>query len=90
MKLQEMKKCNNPIYKEFFAKSNLEAEVEKTIWRGAPSENSFCFINPKVKYKERKDRVLNKLIEIFDINSCSFKKKFIFSCIVAIIFGFKK
>ena len=76
MKLQEMKKCNNPIYKEFFAKSNLEAEVEKTIWRGAPSENSFCFINPKVKYKERKDRVLNKLIEIFDINSCSFKKKF--------------
>ena len=71
-----MKKCNNHIYKEFFAKSNLEAEVEKTIWRGAPSENSFCFINPKVKYKERKDRVLNKLIEIFDINSCSFKKKF--------------
>lgn len=71
-----MEKCNNPIYKEFFAKSNLEAEVEKTIWRGAPSENSFCFINPKVKYKERKDRVLNKLIEIFDINSCSFKKKF--------------
>ena len=76
MKLQEIKTNNNPIYKEFFSKSNLEVEVEMTIWRGAPSDNSFCFINPEVKYKERKDRVLNKLIEIFDICSDSFKKKF--------------
>ncbi len=67
---------SNPIYTEFFSKSDLEAEVENTIWRGRPSGNSFCFINPKVKYKERKDVVLNKLREVFDIKSDTFKKKF--------------
>jgi len=67
---------NNPIYNEFFSKSNLEAKVENTIWRGHPSKNSFCFINPKVKYKEREDVVLNKLKEVFNIKSDSFKKKF--------------
>ena len=67
---------SNPIYTEFFSKSDLEAEVENTIWRGRPSGNSFCFINPKVKYKERKDVVLSKLREVFDIKSDTFKKKF--------------
>lgn len=67
---------SNPIYTEFFSKSDLEAEVENTIWRGRPSGNSFCYINPKVKYKERKDVVLNKLREVFDIKSDTFKKKF--------------
>ncbi len=67
---------SNPIYTEFFSKSDLEAEVENMIWRGRPSGNSFCFINPKVKYKERKDVVLNKLREVFDIKSDTFKKKF--------------
>ena len=67
---------NNPIYNEFFSKSNLEAKVENTIWRGRPSENSFCFINPKIKYKEREGVVLNKLREVFDIKSDSFKNKF--------------
>ena len=69
-------KTTNPIYTEFFSKSNLEADVEKTIWRGRPSENSFCFISPEVKYKEQKDLVLNKLRDVFDIKSDSFKEKF--------------
>lgn len=66
----------NPIYINFFLYSKLEAEVENTIWRGKSSDNSFCFINPKVKYKKRKDVVLNKLKEVFDIKSDSFKDKF--------------
>ncbi len=69
-------KTTNPIYTEFFSKSNLEVDVEKTIWRRLPSENSFCFINPTVKYKERKGVVLNKLREVFGIKCDSFKEKF--------------
>lgn len=71
-------KTTNPIYTEFFSKSNLEADVEKTIWRGQrqPSDNSFCFINPKVKYKEREGVVLNKLKEVFGITSDTFNTKF--------------
>ena len=48
----------NPIYTEFFSKSKLEAKVEKTKWRNQPSKNSFCFINPEVKYNEREGVVL--------------------------------
>ncbi len=75
----ELPETKNPIYREFFSKSNLKAKVEKTKWRGQPSENSFCFINPEVKYKEREGVVLNKLKEVFDIKfepSDTFKKKF--------------
>lgn len=66
----------NPIYTEFFSKSKLEAEVEKTKWRGRPSDNSFCFINPEVKYKEREGVVLKKLKEVFGIDSNTFDTKF--------------
>ena len=72
MELKETKSSNNPIYSKFFSNSSLEAK----IWRGRPSGNSFCFINPKVKYKERKDVVLSKLREVFNIKSDTFKKKF--------------
>lgn len=71
MELKETKSSNNPIYSKFFSNSSLEAKV----WRGSPSENSFCFINP-VKYKEREGVVLDKLREVFDIKSDTFKKKF--------------
>ena len=73
MKLQ---KTNNPIYNNFFSKSNLTVKIEKTIWRGKPSENSFCFINPEVKYKTRDKEVLKKLKEVFEIQSNSFDEKF--------------
>ena len=76
MELKDTKTSNNPIYREFFSKSRLEAKVDKTIWRGSPSENSFCFINPEVKYKEREGVVLNKLREVFEIQSVSFDDKF--------------
>ena len=71
-------KTSNPIYNEFFSKSKLEAKVENTIWRGRPSENSFCFcfINPKVKYNEREGVVLKKLKEVFGIDSDTFDTKF--------------
>ncbi|MBP5562070.1 MAG: hypothetical protein J6X70_09810 [Muribaculaceae bacterium] len=76
MKLKDTEMSNNPIYGEFFSNSNLETTVEMTKWCGKYSKNSFCFINPKVKYKEREGVVLNKLREVFDIKSDSFKKKF--------------
>ena len=76
MKLRETEKSNAPIYKEFFSKNEMNVEVENTIWRGRPSNNSFCFINPKSKYKEREKEVLEKLQEVFDIRSDSFKKKY--------------
>ena len=76
MKLSEAVSKTNPIYDKIFSKSKLEVEVEKTIWHDKPSDNSFCFINPEVKYKEREGEVLNKLREVFDIKSDSFKKKF--------------
>ena len=66
----------NPIYTEFFSKSKLEAKVEKTKWRGRPSDNSFCFINPEVKYKEREGVVLKKIKEVFGIDSNTFDTKF--------------
>lgn len=69
-------KTTNPIYTEFFSKSKLEAKVEKTKWRGRPSDNSFCFINPEVKYKEREGVVLKKLKEVFGIDSNTFDTKF--------------
>lgn len=72
----KLPKSSNPIYNEFFSKSNLDADVEKTIWRGKSSDNSFCFINPKVKYKEREDVVLSKLREVFGIQLDPFDKKF--------------
>lgn len=72
----EFPKTSNPIYNEFFSRSNVKTKVENTIWRGQPSENSFCFVNPTVKYKERKDVVLNKLGEVFNIHSEYFKTKF--------------
>ena len=72
----EFLKTSNLIYNEFFSRSNVKTKVENTIWRGQLSENSFCFVNPKVKYKEREGVVLNKLKEVFDIKSDSFKKKF--------------
>ena len=73
----EFPETSNPIYKEFFAKSNLDAKVERTRWRGQDdSKNSFCFINPKVKYKHCKNDVLKKLKEVFDIKSSSFDEKF--------------
>lgn len=65
-------KTTNPIYTEFFSKSNLEADVEKTILRRRPSDNSFCFI----KYKEREGVVLKKLKEVFGIDSDTFDTKF--------------
>lgn len=66
----------NPIYTEFFSKSKLEAKVEKTKWRNQPSKNSFCFINPEVKYNEREGVVLKKLKEVFGIYSNTFDTKF--------------
>jgi hypothetical protein len=66
----------NPIYTEFFSKSKLEAKVEKTKWRNQPSKNSFCFINPEVKYNEREGVVLKKLKEVFGIDSNTFDTKF--------------
>lgn len=66
----------NPIYKEFFFKSKLEARVEQTKWHGQYSKNSFCFINPEVKYKQREKDVLETLQKVFDIQSDSFKKKY--------------
>lgn len=66
----------NIIYNEFFAKSNLDAKIEVTKWRGQDSKNSFCFINPEVKYKEREGVVLKKLKEVFDITSDTFDGKF--------------
>ena len=71
----ELEKCN-PIYREFFSKSKLEARVEKTKWRGRDSSNSFCFINPEVKYKQRENVVFKKLKEVFDIQSDSFNNKY--------------
>ena len=62
----------NPIYTEFFSKSKLEAKV----WRNQPSKNSFCFINPEVKYNEREGVVLKKLKEVFGIDSNTFDTKF--------------
>lgn len=67
---------SNPIYNEFFSKSNLDADVEKTKWRDKDSDNSFCFINPTVKYKQRVNEVLKKLKEVFDIRSDSFDEKY--------------
>lgn len=67
---------NNLIYSKFFSKSKIEAKVEKTKWRGKPSDNSFCFINPDVKYKQREDEVLNKLKEVFGIQNDSFDEKY--------------
>ena len=74
MKLQ---KTNNPIYNDFFSKSNLTVKIEKTKWRGKPSENSFCFINPEVKFKTRDKEVLKKLKEVFEIQSNSFDEKYL-------------
>ena len=68
---------SNPIYKEFFSKSNIEANVEKTEWKGQPSKNSFCFINPKVKYRQRIIEVQNTLREVFGISSDIFNQKYI-------------
>ena len=76
MELKETESSNYPIYKEFFSKSRLEAKVEKTKWRDKPSDNSFCFINPEVKYKQREKDVLETLQKVFDIQSDSFKKKY--------------
>lgn len=70
------KETTNPIYTEFFSKSNLGAKVEKTILRNQPSKNSFCFINPEVKYNEREGVVLKKLKEVFGIDSNTFDTKF--------------
>lgn len=70
-------KSNNPIYKEFFSRSNIEANVEKTEWKGEPSNNSFCFINPKVKYRQRIIEVQNTLREVFGISSDIFNQKYI-------------
>ena len=60
----------NPIYTEFFSKSKLEAKVDQL------SKNSFCFINPEVKYNEREGVVLKKLKEVFGIDSNTFDTKF--------------
>ncbi len=76
MKLKDTNTSNNPIYRDFFSKSLLDAEVDKTIWRGQPSDNSFYFINPKVKYKHQGKDVLDTLQIVFNIKSDSFKKKF--------------
>ena len=63
----EFLKTSNTIYNEFFSRSNVKTKVENTKWSGQPSKNSFCFVNPKVKYKEREGVVLSKLKEVFDI-----------------------
>jgi len=67
---------SNSIYNEFFSKSNFDAKVENTKWRGQDSTNSFCFINPEVKYKQRQKEVLRKLREVFEIQSASFDDKY--------------
>ncbi|MCR5850551.1 MAG: hypothetical protein K6G92_07545 [Bacteroidaceae bacterium] len=72
----EFLETSNPIYNEFFVNSDLDAKVERTKWRGQDSNNSFCFINPKVKYKHYQNEVLIKLKEVFGIKSSSFDKKF--------------
>lgn len=76
MQFPKTDNLSNPIYTEFFSRSKLDVKVDNTIWRGVPSNNSFCFINPKVKYKQRENEVLNKLKEVFEIKSDSFDKKY--------------
>lgn len=67
----------NPIYSVFFANSDFEAKTEKTVWRGQPSKNSLCFINPKVKYKGETHNVCSKLEEVFNIEEKTlFEQKF--------------
>lgn len=76
MQFPKTDNLNNPIYTEFFSRSELDVKVDNTIWRGVPSNNSFCFINPKVKYKQRENDVLNKLKEVFSIESSLFDTKY--------------
>lgn len=59
----------NKLYTDFFAKSQFDANVYQTIWRGVESTNSFCFINPEVRYKKRNEQVRRRLIEVFNISS---------------------
>lgn len=76
MQFPKTDNLNNPIYTKFFSDSELEVKVYNTIWRGVTSNNSFCFINPEVKYKQRENEVLNKLKEVFEIESGSFDEKY--------------
>lgn len=69
---------NVPIYLDFFANSEFEAKTEKTIWQNKTSDNSLCFINPNVKYKNKASVVCSKLEEVFNIDNkhlfeCKFK-----------------
>ena len=76
MRFPKTDNLNNPIYTEFFSLCDLEVKVYNTIWRGVTSNNSFCFINPEVKYKQRENEVLNRLKEVFSIESSLFDKKY--------------
>lgn len=71
------KTTENKLYTGFFAKSKFDAEVYQTMWRGDPSTNSFCFINPVVRYKNHNEQVRRRLIEVFKIeDEQTFGEKF--------------
>lgn len=71
------KTTENKLYTDFFAKSQFNADVYQTIWKGKPSGNSFCFINPEVRYKNHNEQVRRRLIEVFKIeDEQTFGEKF--------------
>lgn len=71
------KTTENKLYTVFFANSKCDAEIYQTIWRGVKSINSFCFINPEVRYKNHNEQVRRRLIEVFKIeDEQTFGEKF--------------
>lgn len=73
----ENKSTENKLYTVFFANSKCDAEIYQTIWRGVKSINSFCFINPEVKYKDRNEQVCKCLLNVFEIqDEKTFRRKF--------------
>ena len=66
----DLKKSENIVYKEFFYNNDFSGTIEKTIWRGKTSDNSFSF-------SVENGNKCETLIKIFGLNNPElFRKKY--------------